>query len=178
MTGQHAINVRLDGVDDIGPAAIVERHLQQKTLVVCRRTLGPLDDGVDVAGQARSPSEDTDPNPLARQPVKVAGDIGSHQTHKIRNLLDRPTPVLGREAEYGQTFDAEVGRGLDGALEGLDPFAVTQGARKATGLRPSPIAVHNQRDMPGARIRAGQTGGVGRHPISNLSEARAGLKPA
>ena len=40
----------LGGVDDVGPSAVVEGHLEQEAVVVGRLGLGAIDDGGDVGG--------------------------------------------------------------------------------------------------------------------------------
>src|SRR5690606_20537511 len=127
--------------------AVVEGHLQQELVVVGGAGLGPFDDPGDVVGQAGAAAEDAHPHPLALQPLQVAGHIGAHQPHQVRDLLGGTPPGLGREAEYGQAADAQRRRGLHRALQRLDALAVTHGARQAAGLRPAAIAVHDQGDM-------------------------------
>ena len=92
----------------------------------------------DVGRQARAAAEDADAHALALQPVEVAVDIGACSSAiSSETSAAGPAPVLGREAEHGQPADAQVRRGLDGALQRLDAGAVAQGARQAPRASPS-----------------------------------------
>jgi hypothetical protein len=158
------LHVATRGVDQIGPAAIVEGDLKHEPVVVGGLALGLFDDGGDVGRQSVAAAENAQAHARLLQPRQITGHIGPHQPHQVRDLLGRTAPVLGREAEDGQALDAEIGRGLDRALQRLDPLAMSHGARQAPGARPAAVAVHDDGDMAWSiGTRARRRGAVCRH---------------
>src|SRR5262249_24983125 len=59
----------------------------------------------------------------------------------------RPRPVLRRKGVDGKPFDTEVRGGAYGIAQRLDAGAMTGQTRQAAGLRPTTIAVHDDRYM-------------------------------
>src|SRR5207253_2099913 len=64
------------------------------------------------------------------------------------HLLLRPAPVLAREREEREEFDAALAACLDGLAHGFNTLAVAGDARQEALLRPAAVAVHDDRDVP------------------------------
>lgn len=138
--------------------AIVERDLQKKIFVARRGGFGMVDQFDDIGRHAGPAAQHLDPHTSLMKTFEVAADEGADQPHEVRDLIGGTAPVLGRETEYRQTADTQIGCRLDGATQSLNAFAVPHGSGHPATLGPPSVAVHNNGHMEWLGI-----GRCGRH---------------
>src|SRR5665213_164209 len=83
LAARHRLGKAARRVDDVGPAAIVERHLKVKSIIRGGARLGALDDVQDVGSEAQAPADDPHPDAFAFQPRQIAIKIGLEQAHQF-----------------------------------------------------------------------------------------------
>ena len=69
------------------------------------------------------------------------------QLHQEAHLGARPLPVLIGEYEQGEVGDANLARGFDHRAHRVLAAAMALRTGKPVLARPSPVAVHHDRDM-------------------------------
>ncbi len=74
------------------------------------------------------------------------------QAHQCGDFIRRTLPVLAGECEDGERFDAALRALLDRRTHARDAFLVAGRTRQATGVRPAPVAVHDDRDVTGQQL--------------------------
>ena len=70
------------------------------------------------------------------------------EVHEEVELLLRPLPVLAGKAIERELLDAQPGRFLGDAADARDAAAVPLDARQAALPGPTPVAVHDDGDVP------------------------------
>ena len=150
-TGRHH---GLHGVDDLGPAAVVERHSQGHGPVVRREGAGlvhPLDDPTWYPPVP--PTDETDADAHLVQLVSPAGEeLSGDDAEKEADFLVGPAPVLRGEGVHRKERDAELEGPTGRVEECLLPRPVTLGTGQALLGRPPAVAIHHARHMAGYAI--------------------------
>ncbi len=75
------------------------------------------------------------------------------QVHQEAHLGARPLPVLIGEDEQGEVGDADLARGFDHRAYRVLAAAMALRTRKPMLARPSPVAVHHDRDVARQPLR-------------------------
>jgi hypothetical protein len=138
-------------IDDFRSAAVVEGNAQRDALIAARELLSPPH-AVDKLGRhwIRSTTDEPHTHALGMQLRRFSIDPPREHGHQPGHLLVRPAPVLGRERVHGQLAHIQVDRvpqtGFDGVCAGLVP----RKGRQSPALRPTAIAVGDDRHVSGA----------------------------
>ena len=141
---------RPHGVDDLGPAAVVEREGQRQPAVVPGQRDGLVLLGEEPARHPPVPAPgEADPHAQLVELVTPAHQDLPVEPHEVAHLVDRSTPVLGREGVDGQPAQAEIQRALDRVEERLLARRVAVGPLEPPLGRPPPVAVHHAGDVAG-----------------------------
>ena len=143
-----------DGVDDLGPAPVVEGHGQGAPPVAG----GQLDRLVHAPQHPLghppvAAAGEPDPDPLLVQLVAPAHQQALVEPHQVADLVGRPAPVLGGEGVHGDPGDAEVEGPLHRVEQGGLTGGVALGAGQAPAGRPPAVAVHDAGHVGGDRAR-------------------------
>ena len=69
------------------------------------------------------------------------------QSHQGENLTLGTLPVLGRKSVEGQEFDLQFAAGFHAGTHGFRSFFVTFDSGQTAALRPTTVAIHDNRDM-------------------------------
>jgi hypothetical protein len=94
------------------------------------------------------------------------------EVHEIPHLVDRSTPVLGRERVHSHPLEPDVERALDGVEQGVLAGGVALGAFQAALLGPPTVAVHDDGDVAREMSEVDAAGhGSNLHPPSPGSTA-------
>ena len=156
---------RPHGVDDLGPAAVVEGEREgQRAVVPGQRHRSRPARRMSRRGtrQSRRPAKRTR-TPRSFSSSRRRSRIVSVEPHEVAHLVDRAAPVLGREGVDGEPLDAELERALDRVEQGLLAGGVAVGALEA------PLWSPTARCRPSRRRR-----GVGMRRRSRPSDTVAG----
>ena len=100
-------------------------------------------------------ADKTNTDASLEQLASLALDITAEQFHQTRNFGLGPLPVFGRERENRQVFDVILRAGFDDLSNTARTCVVPEKPRAAAHLRPPPVAIHDDRDMPRALVLAG-----------------------
>ncbi len=143
---------RPHGVDDLGPAAVVEGHGEGQGAV----GLGELDRLVHAAQHPPRdppvpPPGEADAHALFVQLVAPAHQQGLVEPHEVADLVGGPPPVLGGEGVHGEPPDPDLEAPVDHVEQRRLTGGVALGPRQVPPAGPPAVAVHD-------------TGHVGRHP--------------
>ena len=138
---------RAQGLDELGAAAVVEgdpelEAIEVRGLVLERRHLR-----AQLRRHAVTAAEEARSDALLREVGKLALDRLVQELDDRRDLVGRPSPVLGGERVDRERLDAEVDCRLDRAAEGSRALTVPLGDREAASRRPASVPVHDQRDV-------------------------------
>jgi len=95
--------------------------------------------------------DDLQPDAVRMQLLDFTAQDAPEQFHEQRDLVFRSPPVLRTECKQGQETDASLGARLDGPPHGFNPTLVPGESRQPPVARPSPVAVHDDCNMPGYR---------------------------
>ena len=131
------------GLHDVPAAAIVEGHRQRDARVVRGAALGLVPGGAHLVVDRAAVADDADAHALLGQLGQVLRHRHQHQAHQAGDLFARALPVLGREREHREVFDAAVGAGLHAAHQRIDALLVAEEARHEALLGPAAVAVHH-----------------------------------
>ena len=142
-------------VDQLGPAAVVEREREREPAVARGQRLGLLDAAQHPARHPPgAPADEPHPHALAVQLVAARDEQPLVEVHQEAHLVERPAPVLGRERVHRQPLEPDLERALDRVEQRLFARRVAVGALQAPALRPAAVAVHDDRDVLGSGSRA------------------------
>ena len=148
------------GVDDLRPAAVVERDEQRDPRVAAGQLLGPRHPLDQLLRDRRLPaSDEAHADALVVQLGRLLVDPPGEHGHQRGDLVGRPVPVLGRERVDGQFLDPEVDRVAQARLDGVGPGLVAGYHREALSPGPAPVAVGDDRHVAragAARLVEGQ----------------------
>ena len=144
------LDERLDGVDDLGPPAVVESDRQGQRAVV----LGELDRLVLLTDQSFwdapiTAAGETDADTKFMQFVASVFEDRLVEAHQVSNFVDRPAPVLRAERKHGEPLDTQFERAVHRVEERLFARGMAIGPPQASCLGPAPVAVHHNRDVGG-----------------------------
>ena len=156
-----------DGVDELGPAGVVERDVEQQPFAVRGRVEGLVDRAAGLVGQLVEPAEQPDADALAPQLVGLAADRRLEQAEQAVDLVVGARPVLAAEGVQGQDRDA--------APDGVPEDARGWPRRRPRGPRArAGPAARAQRRLPSMMIATwrGSSSG-GRNAAQRASSARA-----
>ena len=81
--------------------------------------------------------------------VGLAADRALEQAEQAADLVVGPRPVLAAEGVQGEDRDAAPDGVPEEAPDRLDPGGVTLELGQAVGPCPAPVAVHDDRHVPG-----------------------------
>ena len=152
----------LDGIDDFGPAPVVERHGERAPSVVsgeADRLVHPSEHPLGHPPVA--PPGKADADPFVVELVAPTKQQALVEPHEIADLVGRPAPVFGGEGVHGDPGDAEVEGPFDGIEEGGLTGRMALGPGQPPAGRPPPVAVHDTGHMGGN----GAAGHLGRHDL-------------
>ena len=145
-------------VQDLRPAAVVERHEQRDAVVAARSA--PRPSPCARVSSSSSPSR----RPMKR--IRTPSSCSSGVSRSIRSAniaispstsSRRPRPVLGRERVDGQLLDAELDRVAQPRLDHVGARLGARQHRQPAVLRPARVPVHDDRDVARPRRFAGVT---------------------
>src|SRR3954453_7260507 len=96
------------GIEDLGPAAVVEGDEQRDPIVPGGLGLGPVHSVREFVADAFTPADEAHPDALLVELRRLTVDALREHRHQAIDLLLRPGPVLGREGVDGELPDAEL----------------------------------------------------------------------
>jgi hypothetical protein len=91
--------------------------------------------------------EDPEPDVVLEKIGELPGEVLLQERHQRDDLEARPFPVFDGEGVDRQGVELEPGARLDRLPHGRDPGPMALDPRRAPLLRPSAVAVHDDRDM-------------------------------
>src|SRR5947209_7866839 len=97
------------GVEDLGPATVVEGDEQRDATVALGQRLGPAHLLDEPLRDPLAAADEAHPNPLLMELGRLACDPSREHVHQALYLFGRARPVLGRERVDGQLLDAQLG---------------------------------------------------------------------
>src|SRR5438105_13470501 len=157
--GRHLPCNLADRGDNLGAGAIGQCDRQGDPTVITCHSLGVLNHADDVGIQLAQLTDHLQANSVTVQFGNLATQVMAQQAHQIVDLRRRPLPILRGEAEQCEVRNPKFGRGNDRAPRSLGTPPMAGDPRQAVSLRPAPVAVHDDRDMP----RHGPRRGGGAH---------------
>ena len=145
--GHAALDQAPEGVDDLGPAGVVEGDVQQEPFARLGRRQGIGDRAAGVRRELVEPSQEADADTLLRQLGRLALDRVLEQLEQAGHLVVRTRPVLAAEGvqrEDRHTAPDDVAQqGPDGLHAGRVAFELGP----VMAARPAAVAVHDDRDV-------------------------------
>ena len=149
-----------DRVGDLGPPAIVDAEVEGQAGVVLGEFLRDLEFVDDAAPEPRTPAHPAHPHAPRVELIPAAADDVAVEPHEEADLLGRAPPVLRGEGVGGQMRDAQLdGTGDDVEQRRLAGLVALRPGQAAL-VGPAPVAVHDDRHVPGDDL-AGKRRGPG-----------------
>jgi len=84
---------------------------------------------------------------------KLAFQIFAQQTHQEIHLGLRPAPIFERKSVERKTRNVQLRAGFNHHAGSLYARAMAGEPRQMAALRPSPVAIHDRRDVLGKPVR-------------------------
>ena len=135
------------GSCNLRPAPVIERHGQDHSGVVLGVVDGLGDCLLYRLGSSRSGLVERATDPIDTNVVGIefidAPEEFSVETQDVANFGRWTNPIFGAESKDGQPADSSFGCGTNDVGEGFFSRGVAGGARQATALGPTSIAVHD-----------------------------------
>jgi len=146
------------GIDELRPAGVVERDVQQELIAAGRLREGLADGSSRVVRQLVEAAEEADPDALLLELGRLAPDRLLEEGEQAADLVVRAGPVLAAEGIHGDDRDAPPDRVAEEGPDRLDAGGMAFDLGQPALASPAAIAVHDDRDV--AREIA-----VGQQPI-------------
>ena len=132
---------------DVPPAAVTHRHLHLQARI-CRGQLFARGHAcLQLDAQRVAIADETQTHLVLVEVVDLAIHGFEEQLHQTIHFDGRPLPVLARECEQRECADTAPRAFLYAHAHRTHAFLVAGMARKASCLGPSPVAIHNDRDV-------------------------------
>src|SRR5512139_832872 len=149
-TGRHTGQDQfLHRLHDVPAATVIGGHGKGEARVVARQRLGIADQGLDALGKTRQFTNDPEANVVFVEPRNLVFQRAHEQFHQQADFFLRAPPVFGTEREYREMGHPTLGAGADHSAQRLNPLAMPRHTRHQPVFCPAPIAVHDDRDVPG-----------------------------
>jgi hypothetical protein len=139
----------LHGIDDLGPAAIVQGHAEAHFPIAARDLLHPVELAAGSGRQTLLAAEDGQTEVVLDEDLVLFPEELDHQAEQGRNFALGPLPVLGGERVQRQDLHAGPGGRLYDLPDGLDARPVALDPGQIPGFRPAAVAVHDDGHVPG-----------------------------
>src|SRR5579883_1735424 len=136
---QHA----LYGVQNLGPSAVVEGHVQLEPVVVGALVDDLHDLGPERAGDALQPPYDMQLDVVLEDGALLFTNGLAEDAHQRLDFPVRPGPVLGGEGVEGEHADAELVGLLGDAPDVTGAGLMAGRSGQPLALRPAAVAVHD-----------------------------------
>ncbi len=108
-----------------------------------------VEHGAHEAGQASEVADGVQADAVLQDLVALGEQKVTQELHERIDFVFRARPVLLAEGVEREGVKAEAARDAHDAPYGRGPFVVACRARPATELRPTPVPIHDDADMPG-----------------------------
>src|SRR5712691_4391466 len=138
-----------DGVDDLLPAAVVDRDIENRFGADPGSLAGLPHLVLERRGKLVQPTGEAKLDAATGQLVDLASDGLREQVHQGIDFIAGPRPVLRREGIQRQDAYAAPIRGFRDAADGLDPSFVPHDPRQQAFTGPAAVAIHDDRDVLG-----------------------------
>ena len=145
---------RFDGVDDLGPAAVVEGDRKRHGPVVRSEGDGLVHAPDNPAGHPPvAPADEPDTNSPPVQVVAPPGQqlVGDDAQQEADFLVWAP-PVLGGKGVHGEVLDPHLQGPARRVEQGFLSRPMPLGSRQTLLRRPAPVAIHHARHVPGQPV--------------------------
>ena len=135
------------GFRDRGARGVVDGEPQVQPRAVDREALGVLDRAHEIPAQPIAPADDAQANAVVEAARRLADEIALQEAHQARDFLRRPRPVVRGERVQRQDVDRAARCGLDDSADGFGAGAMAGRTDEAAALRPTTVAVHDDRSV-------------------------------
>src|SRR5689334_11968416 len=144
-------------LQDVPAPAVVGGDGEREPLVARGELLAAADELDDARVEARDVAHDLEADAVLVELADFLLERLEEELHEEGDFVGGAAPVLAREREQRQELHALLVAGLHHLAHRLDALAVAGHARQEPALRPPPVAVHDDRDVPrdGAHFRNG-----------------------
>ncbi len=99
--------------------------------------------------ETRAIADDAQADAVLVELARLTPQRGKEQLHQRTDLIGRTLPVLAGKGEEGQHLHTGIGTDLDHGANRIDSGLVPSHARQQTSLRPTIIAIHDDRHVAG-----------------------------
>src|ERR1019366_8343138 len=137
----------IDGVDDLGATAVIDRQVDQEAAVGGGGVDGGIEFAADLFGQGLQAADGLQADIVLLEIGELLFEVVAQQAPEGFHCGSRPLPVLDREGVEGERFDTEAGAGFYSGPHGADAGFVAGHARQQAAGRPAAVAVHDDRDV-------------------------------
>src|SRR5690606_14921157 len=141
------------GAHELVLRAIVERHRERRALVARGARERLLDEPHDVGSKRTPVADDLEPHVIGGKFIEIAQDEALHQPHEVADFLFGAFPVFRGKGVESERLKAEVARRAHDLAYRLHACAVAGDARQVALLGPAAVAIHDDGDVAGTRIR-------------------------
>jgi hypothetical protein len=131
------------GAQDGVARGVVDGDAQVQALAAGGGALGLGDGGDHLGGQAIAAADHAQAHAVLHAAGGLLAQVGVKEVHEPARLLEGAPPVVRREGVEGEGADAEIGRRLHDAIDGVGAAAVALEPRHAPAHRPAAVAVHD-----------------------------------
>ena len=146
--GQNVVDDGAQRVGDFGAGAVVQRDAEREPGAVTRGGGSLIDFIEDGLRQAFAAPQLDEADIVLDKFPSLFDEVLEVQVHQRTDFSRGPFPVLHREGIERQGVELEPGALDDDVADGLRASAMPGNARLISLLRPSTVAVHDDRDMP------------------------------
>ena len=144
---------------DVPPTSIRDCDDQGHAPIACGARHGRLHAAAQGGRQLFQVADKAQPNVVLVQLVDFIVERFEEASHEHGHLVLRTLPVLARECEQRQHFDAAARAVLDGLLHRAHAHAMSGRTRQCARRGPTTVAVHDHRDVPRDGRSAWRLGG-------------------
>src|SRR2546428_1318458 len=137
------------GLQQTPAAAIVGGNGESESRIARSELLGAVREFDHARPEGRDIADDLQAHLVLMQPLGFLLQGSHEQLLQRRNLFGGTPPVLRAEGEQGQAFDSAIGARTRDLTHRLDSLLVTSDAKEIAPFDPTPVAIHDDGDMPG-----------------------------
>ena len=132
---------------DVPASAVIRGDGEREPRVACRERFAGGDEIAYAPVEARRVADDLEADAVGMQLRDLLLERTREEIHQDRDFIGGPAPVLAREREERQVFDALLDCRTHRGAHRFDALAMSGDAREQPLVRPAAVAVHDDGDM-------------------------------
>ena len=166
----------VDRLKEIPSSAVVRRDGEGELAIAGGACLGAPDEPLDGLAEGRDMPDHTQTDPGLVELLDFLLERHAKQLLQHRDFLFGPAPVLRAERKQGEVLDAALCARAHHRAHRFDAATMAGNARQEALFRPTPVAIHDDGNVPRHDARVGD--GLGGAYEHSQWVGRGGARPA